>query len=489
VSATARPRARAAVALLVALLGLAGGCDLGGDDDDQGVSRRGSDAKRAGSQPNFVVVMTDDQDLASLEDMPRVQALLAKRGTTFENAFATLPLCCPSRATFLTGQYAHNHGVMSNKPPDGGYQAFRHRRQSLGVWLQRAGYRTGWVGKYLNGYGLDDDASVPPGWSRWFGLMGLTDLLMYGYTASVDGTARRYGSEPADYQTDVLATEALRFLAEAPAADPFFLVFAPLAPHDESDAIETGSRDPRPAPRHLGTIDNPRLERSPVFDEADVSDKPSNLREPRLTPPELRELRRLSLSRRESLLAVDEAVGQIVAELRTSGRLEDTVIIYTSDNGYLLGEHRLVGGKSLPYRGIAGVPLIIRGPGFDQGTRERAPVGNVDLAPTIADLAGLEPTREPDGRSLVSLGDDRTAADDRALLLEGRSYAAVRTRRFLYVEHESEATELYDLRRDPFELESLDSGPAYEKTRTRLADALAKLRDCAGSECVIEVGG
>jgi N-acetylglucosamine-6-sulfatase len=489
VSAPRRGHAPLGAALLAAVLALAGGCDLGGGNDDDAVSKRGSDVERPGSQPNFVVVMTDDQDLASVADMPRVRALLAKRGTTFTNAFATLPLCCPSRATFLTGEYAHNHGVMSNKPPDGGYQAFRDRNGTLGVWLQHAGYRTGWVGKYLNGYGLESDASVPPGWSRWFGLMGFTDLLMYGYTASVDGTARRYGSEPTDYQTDVLATEALRFLDETPTADPFFLVLAPLAPHDEADVIETGSRDPRPAPRHLGALDDPRLQRPPAFNEADVSDKPINLRRPRLTAAELQDLRRLSLSRRESLLAVDEAVGQIVAELRTTGRLDDTVIIYTSDNGYLLGEHRLVGGKSLPYRGIAGVPLIIRGPGFDEGARERAPVGNVDLAPTIAELAGLEPSREADGRSLAALADDRDAADNRAVLLEGRNYAGVRTRRFLYVEHDNGATELYDLRQDPFELESLHSDPAYEETRTRLAEALAKLRNCAGSDCLVEVGG
>jgi N-acetylglucosamine-6-sulfatase len=476
-----------AATLLGAVLALAGGCDLGGGGDDEPVSRRGSDVERPGSRPSFVVVMTDDQDLASLRDMPRVQALLARRGTSFENSLATLPLCCPSRATFLTGQYAHNHGVLGNKPPDGGYQAFTGRRQSLGVWLQRAGYRTGWVGKYLNGYGLGADASVPPGWSRWFGLMGFSDLLMYGYTASVDGEPRRYGQAPGDYQTDVLATEALGFIEGTPTARPFFLALAPLAPHDEADVIDTGSRDPRPAPRHIGAIADPRLQRPPGFNEADVSDKPSDLRQPRLGAADLRELRRLSLSRRESLLAVDEAVERIVSALRTSGRLDDTVIIYTSDNGYLLGEHRLVGGKSLPYRGIAGVPLIIRGPGFAGGAREQAPVGNVDLAPTIADLAGLEPTREMDGRSLASLGDDRSAAADRAVLLEGRTYAGVRTERFLYVEHDNGAVELYDLRRDPSELESLDSDPAYAETRTRLAEALSELRDCAGTECVIEV--
>jgi len=435
-----------------------------------------------GEGPNIVVVMTDDQDVASVRAMPRTRALLADRGTTFRNAVASLPLCCPSRATFLTGQYAHNHRVFSNKPPDGGYQAFDGRRRTLGVWLEAAGYRTGWIGKYLNGYGLNGVATVPPGWGRWFSPLGFDSLRMYDYTVSADGEIEEFGDAPADYQTDVFAREALRFLRDGEEEQPFFLMLAPLAPHDEDDTVDTGARDPRPAPRHRGALQATGPPRPASFNETDVSDKPRKLREPALTATDLRDLRRLDRSRRESLLAVDEAVSRIVGALRRQGRLAETLIVFTSDNGYLLGEHRLVGGKSLPYRGIAGVPLFIRGPGFDRGATVPTAVSNVDLAATLVDVAGLDPDRELDGASLREVG-ARGADDGRAVLLESSAYAGIRTRRFLYVEHSGGEVELYDLRRDPFELENL-AGDAGSRARAkRLSETLSRLRDCVGDEC------
>lgn len=184
---------------------------------------------------------------------------------------------------------------------------------------------------------------------------------------------------------------------------------------------------------------------------------------------------------------MDEAVARIVRALRAQGRLDDTVIVFTSDNGYLLGQHRLVGGKSLPYRGIAGVPLIVRGPGFDRAS-VRTAVTNVDVAATLADLAALEPDRELDGSSLRALA--AAGADDaRAVLLKSDDYAAVRTARFLYVEHRGGGVELYDLRRDPFELENRADDPAYEALAARLASALTHLRDCAGAECEVSLSG
>jgi N-acetylglucosamine-6-sulfatase len=436
----------------------------------------------AGDAPNIVLVMTDDQDLASLRAMSRTRRLLARPGTTFENAFASLPLCCPSRATLLTGQYAHNHGVFGNKPPDGGYQAFRGRRRTLGVWLEAAGYQTAWIGKYLNGYGVDGDPSVPPGWTRWFSPLGFDSLRMYNYSVSADGEVEEFGDDPADYQTDVLAREALRFIRERSDERPFFLALAPLAPHDEDDTVDTGARDPRPAPRHLGALEAVGPPRPPSFDEGDVSDKPRPLREPPLSARELTDLRQLDRSRRESLLAVDEAVGRIVRALRDDGELEDTVIVFTSDNGYLLGQHRLVGGKSLPYRGIAGVPLIVRGPGFDRGGSVRTAVTNVDLAATVADLAGLEPDRDLDGTSLRTLAREPRDAQ-RAVLLESDAYAAVRTSGFLYVEHSDGEVELYDLRRDPFELANRANAPLYRQRAEALARALGSLRECRGLGC------
>jgi arylsulfatase A-like enzyme len=463
-----------------ATLALASAAGCGGGEDDGGGEPPNS---RAGTPPNFVVVMTDDQDQASARRMPRVRRLLAERGTTFDNSFASLPLCCPSRATFVTGQYAHNHGVWDNKPPTGGYPAFTGRERTLGVWLEAAGYRTAWIGKYLNGYGLDGDPRAPPGWTRWFSPMGLDSLLMYDYTVSDDGRVRHYGNRPSDYQTDVLAHEALRFLRDAPGSRRFFLVLAPLAPHDEGDTLSLGVRDPRPAPRHRGAVALAPVPDSPDFDEARIEDKPRKLRRPRLSSTERRDLARLIRDRRASLLAVDEAVGRIVRTLRRQGELARTVVIFTSDNGYLLGEHRLIGGKSLPYRGIAGVPLIVRGPGFESDQHVDSVVGNIDLAPTIVELAGLDPDRILDGVSLTAQPDER-----RALLLESEAYVSVRTRRFLYVEHDGGVVELYDLRRDPLELENVAGDSRYGTWEDRLAAAAADLRDCAGEECGVTVG-
>ena len=468
----------AGAACLTLALASAAGCGGGGDDRDPEPGPAGP--RQA---VNFVVVMTDDQDRASAHRMPRVRRLLAARGTTFANAFASLPLCCPSRATFLTGQYAHNHGVWHNKPPDGGYSAFGGRERTLGVWLEEAGYRTAWVGKYLNGYGLDGDPRVPPGWTRWFSPLGFDSLLMYDYAVSDDGRERHYGNRPRDYQTDVFAREAVRFVRDESGSRPFFLVLAPLAPHDEADTVRVGPRDPRPAPRHRGTVAEARLPGSPDFDEARVSDKPRKLRRPRLSASERHELARLIGDRRASLLAVDEAVGRIVGSLRRTGELSRTVVVFTSDNGYLLGEHRLVGGKSLPYRGIAGVPLIVRGPGFEPGARLDSAVGNVDVTATIVELAGLDPDRELDGVPLPFGGED-----DRALLLESPAYTSVRTRRFLYVEHRGGAVELYDLRRDPLELENEAANPDYRTWADRLAAAADELRDCAGEGCRVQLG-
>ena len=263
--------ARAVPAGLAVIAAALAGCSSGNDPQPA--------AQAAGDRPNIVIVMTDDQDLASVRGMPRTRALLARRGTTFENAFASLPLCCPSRATLLTGQYAHNHGVFSNKPPEGGYQALEGRSRTLGVWLEAAGYRTGWIGKYLNGYGLSGDASVPPGWGRWFSPLGFDSLRMYDYAVSSDGEVEEFSDDPSDYQTDILTREGLRFLRAQGEGRPFFLMLAPLAPHDEDDTVDTGARDPRPAPRHLGALDATGPPRSPSFNEADVSDKPRALRE------------------------------------------------------------------------------------------------------------------------------------------------------------------------------------------------------------------
>jgi N-acetylglucosamine-6-sulfatase len=442
-----------------------------------------------GAQPNVVVVMTDDQDAASVRVMRSVNRSLADRGVTFARSYATFPLCCPSRATYLTGQYAHNHGVESNVPPEGGWEIFRDsgaEADGLPVALQGAGYRTGFVGKYLNGYGRyvrQVRPVVPPGWDRWWAPLSGR---MFGFNVNDDGRIVAYKG-PNNYRTDVEARQAARFIRSgAGGPDPFFLTVMSHAIHSEG-----GGRvlNPRPAPRHRGAFRDVALPRPPSFNERDVSDKPSLIRDRPRLDREARELLRLRYrGRLEGLLSVDEAVARIVKALRREGELGNTYILFTSDNGYHLGEHR-VRGKTLLYEPSAQVPLIIRGPGIPRDARRRQLVGNIDLAPTILDLAGAEPMIEPDGISLLPLAADPDAARGRDLLLENAASSAVRTTRYAYMEHDTDGGpgadefELYDQRRDPHQLRSRHDAPGLAEVRARLAGRLAELADCAGAGC------
>jgi arylsulfatase A-like enzyme len=429
----------------------------------------------AAAARNVVVVMTDDQDARSLRVMQGVKRQLGGSGTTFENFFATFPVCCPSRATFLTGQYAHNHGVRGNLPPAGGVQAFDDSR-TLAVALRRAGYRTGYVGRYLNGY---DSRRVPPGWSDWHVGMGKSAFRMYDYTLNENGRLERYGSSPSDYQTDVYARKATRFVRGG--SRPFFLTFAPLAPH--ADPSRTRPPNPEPAPRHRGAFAGAALPRPPSFNELDVSDKPRFVRnKPLLSAGDQRRLKRQHQDRLASLLAVDDAVKRIVKTLRETGELRDTLILFTSDNGYMLGEHRLV-AKGVLYEESVDVPLIMRGPGVPSGVRRSQIAGNIDLAPTIFDFTGVRPLDSVDGSSLLPLARDGSVAADRDILFENQNSAAVRTQRYMYAEHSGGEAELYDLREDPFQLRSRHADPALASVRATLAQRLAQLRNCTGASC------
>ena len=440
----------------------------------------------------MVVVMTDDQEVGSLAAMPKVRRLVGREGTTFTDAVATTPECCPSRATFLTGQYEHNHGVLSNSAPRGGYPAL-DGENTLPVWLRAAGYRTAWIGRYLNEYGNEskgqDPLEVPPGWDEWRAPVEHTDFQMYGYTLNENGVLRTYGDAPRDYATDVYARQAARFVEDsAERHRPFFLTVAPLAPHDEGVLEDAdAARNPRPAPRHAGTFEDRPLPRPPAFNEAAIADKPPFVakRDP-LGADEIEELTRRHRSRLESLLAVDDMVGRLVRALRRSGELDRTILVFTSDQGFVLGEHRLVGKKS-PYEESVRVPLLIRGPGFPAGRGRAQPVANVDLAPTIAAAAAAEPGLRMDGIDLRPVAADPSFAADRQLLLEFREkrhYVAVRTSRHVLVRHEDGATELYDLRDDPHQLRNLAGRRRTAAVERRLGRDLSQLRSCAGRSCV-----
>jgi N-acetylglucosamine-6-sulfatase len=416
-------------------------------------------------RPDIVLLMTDDQTVENLRVMPRTRALLGDRGTTFANSFVSYPLCCPSRATMLTGQYAHNHRVLGNRPPTGGYGALTDRANTLPAWLQKAGYDTIHIGKYLNGYGRDEAATVPPGWTDWHGAVDPSTYLMWGYRLNENGTIRQYGrpnvERPALYQTDVYRDKAVQAIrSRAASAKPFYLSVAFLAPHAEGRRARGGATV-RSAPRHRGTFAAEPLPRGPSFNEADVSDKPAlfGRRFGPLRPGQVANIEVSYRSRLESLLAVDEAVAAIVGALRQTGRLDHTVIVFTSDNGFFHGEHRVPNGKYLVYEPSVRVPLILRGPGIPAGGTSRELVANVDLAATIADAARARPGRVLDGRSLLPFARHPRRHTDRALVLEtgqtvdsgdldqdggpgtglggGRvpTYRAVRTARCKYVEY------------------------------------------------------
>ncbi len=440
------------------------------------------------TRPNILVIMTDDQKVEDMRVLSRTRALLAARGTSFANSFVAYPLCCPSRATFLTGQYAHNHGVLANGGPNGGYQRLDHSN-TLPVWLQQAGYYTAHVGKYLNNYGVTSP-EAPPGWTRWFGLIDPSTYMLYGYKVSDDGVAVSYGEAPADYQTDVLADEADSLLrSRAGSGQPFFVTVAPVAPHLERiDGVQV---PPRPAPRHRGRFANEPLPARPSFSEADVRDKPAHIRRlPQLSSAKTARQTEIHRGRLASLLAVDDLVERLVDALADTGQLESTVIIFTSDNGFLLGEHRVPDQKYYPYEESIRVPLIIRGGGFPAGATAAQPVSNVDLAPTIVALTGARAGRVMDGRPLLPLALDPGQGKDRTLLIEGvgtgrtkPSYQAVRDPRWLYVEHSTGDRELYDLQKDPFQLTSRHAGAGAAPVRKDLARRLTRLRACSGSSC------
>lgn len=492
---------------MIVALGLACVLAACGDDDGDGGADGGSASD--GARPNVVVVMTDDQTADSLAVMERTRRLIAAAGTTYANGVASFPLCCPARAQVLTGQYAHNNGVRDNTPPDGGYPALEDD-ETVPVWLQRVGYTTAHVGKYLNAYTAAADPPVPPGWDHWFSLVDPSATNFAEYEVNDDGELRSFGPDPDEYQTDVLADEAVARARDLAAGDqPFFLTFWPTAPHT---GLGPGALpfSPAPAPRHLGRFADEPLPDTPAMGESDVSDKPAyvdgiedafalgvieyNLENGTdLTLVDLEtEAHRRYL---ESLLAVDEAVGRIVDALDDEGVLDETVVVFTSDNGWSFGEHRIPFAKVLPYENVLRVPFLVRGPGFGAGVTVDEQVALVDLPATILAATGAAPAHALDGRPLPGGPGADAEAPARALLLEspprgsGRipHYDGVRTDRYTYVVYETGEVELYDRETDPYELENLAGDPTTAATQADLATLLDQLQDCVGTGCQVPV--
>jgi arylsulfatase A-like enzyme len=450
----------------------------------------------APDRPNVVVLVTDAQTVAELGSMPNTLNLLAAQGATFDNSFVSFAASAPSLATLLTGQYPHDHGVRGDAAPNGGYYRL-DGRETLPVWLQRVGYQTIEIGRYLNGYGIRNPREVPPGWNQWHATIDPSTYNYWGYTLNENGAPVRYGTtrppfDPAKYLTDVEAAKAVDAIrVEAARPGPFYLQVAFLAPHAGGPAMRG---DPRrigtaePPPRYRGRFAATPLPLPASFNEADVSDKPAAIRSRKpFSRALVAEMATSYQHELESLLAVDDAVGQIVAALEQTGQLADTDIIFTSDSGALHGEHRIAAGRGLPYEPSIRVPLVIRGPGIPAGLHLHQNVSNVDLAPTIVDLTGATPGRVLDGTSLLPLLADPTIRLGRDLLVEGPSggsgFSAIRTNRYLYVEYGTGERELYDVLADPDELQSRQADPALAGIETSLAQRLAALLLCSGPSC------
>jgi len=450
------------------------------------VGSAGAGSQQAPAKPNVLVVMTDDQTVESVRVMTNVRALLAAEGTTFQNNFASFPLCCPSRSTFLTGQYAHNHTVMGNAAPSGGFEKLDHSN-TLPVWLQRAGYRTVHIGKYLNGYGRRSATEIPPGWTEWYGSVDPSTYQFYNYTLNENGKTVKYGADAASYQGDVYTRKAVDAVRRLAPGGPFFLSVAYLAPHSGGPRESDDPRNlgtPVPAPRHRNRFAAEPLPVTPAFNEADVSDKPAGIRSrPVIGPARVAAITENYRQRLESLLAIDEGVAEIVTALRTVGELDNTLIVFTSDNGFFHGEHRVQTGKVLHYEPSTRVPLILRGPGIPHGALRRQLVANIDIAPTIVSATGATSGRAMDGRPLQPFARDGLLFSARDILLETTGYSALRSPRYVYVEHSTKEQELYDLAADPNELASLHASAAHAPLKALLAARLAKLRACAAVVC------
>jgi N-acetylglucosamine-6-sulfatase len=422
---------------------------------------------------NVVLIVSDDQSYESVAKMPYLGTRIPPKGGwyRFDNALINNATCCPSRATILTGLWSHHHGVEATA----GAPAFDDT-STVATWLDTAGYRTGFIGKYHLGTEVSNPPTtyIPPGWDEWMAWHGINGReAYYDYTLNENGTLVPYGTEPADYSTDVLAGKATDFISRNAGGAPFFLLFAPRAPHGPWT----------PAPRDIGTYAGEPVPHSPSYNE-DTSDKPAwwaalPLKKPSNTDPARRKLW-------ETTLALDDAVKGIITALQNAQAMRNTVIIYMTDNGYALGEHRYT-KKVCAYEECSRTPLLVKYLGRNDGLVIPQVVSNEDLAPTLASLAGISPPAPVDGTSFAPLleGQQPPSWPEEALLRAynpnnpGRppTFWGIRTRDYKYIETVGTGeVELYDLAADPYELENVAGEPAYAAIQAALAARLAVLR-------------
>lgn len=495
---------------LVVVLGAIAGC--GGGSHAPGLRRVAATTVTTGSggggsadpqapmtRPNIVFVLTDDLDTSLVKYMPHVMAL-EHDGVSFSHYFVSDSLCCPARASIFTGELPHDTGVFTNSGPDGGWNVFHDRgdeNQTFATALQNAGYRTALMGKYLNEYPARPEGPglgpyVPPGWGEWD--VAGNGYPEYGYNLAKADRVVHHGYQPSDYLTNVLAKNGLGFLDQSvKARAPFLLEVATFAPHVPAT----------PAPQDRNRFPGVTAPRDASFDEADMSDKPGWIRDhPLLTPAQLTSIDEAYRRRVRSVQAVDRMIGKIEAKLKRLGVADNTYIVFSSDNGYHMGQHRLTPGKLTAYDTDIRVPLVVAGPGVPAGQQIDALAENIDLAPTFAQLAGAKPLAGADGHSLAPLLQGFEPLDWRTgMLIEHRgragseatdpdyapagsgnppTYEALRTATSLYVEYSDGELEYYDLRTDPLELDNVADQltPAHA---AQLHQAVIALKTCKGA--------
>lgn len=511
------------------------------------------EAARA-ARPNVILIQTDDQSSSTLRAkyrgldnrvrraMPNTLDLIAARGTEFTRYYATQPVCGPSRAALLTGQYAHTSGLKRNSGPTGGWtgwQALPLYRQNLATRLQDAGYRTVHIGKFTNNYMVAEDqpeTTVPPGWDRWHTMSYFMPPLYYGYYLNRNGTAAGpFGSPGYDlvgngtdpvtctkarlldpvspeecmHATDVYTRTAVDEIRSA-GDQPIYLQLDFNSPHGDGRS----PAGPQPTTRNYDAAFGSRAPRNKSFNEADIRDKPGWLKKigKRLTHGEIERIDNRWAKELESLRDVDDGVGAIVKALRQTGKLRNTYLIFLSDNGLFHGEHRLASAKFLPYEPAARVPMMIRGPGVPRG-RSAELAANVDIAPTVLDLAGLGGRARLDGRSLRPFWKKPGRRTRRPLFIESwigssadeevrnaelgarpsvaapaLNYRGLRVGPYKYVLYASGDSELYDLKRDPHELSNRVRNRRYRPVLRRLKRILRQRQDCRAAECRRIVG-
>lgn len=455
-------------------------------------------------RPNIVMIMTDDQAKSTMspEVMPNLYSKLMANGTTFSDYTVTTPLCCPSRAAYLTGEYGHNNGVLRNFYPD-----LKDKKNILPTWLGRQGYKTAHVGKFLNSYEDGDlgPAAVGPGWDLWW--TQLERRKYYDYKASKNGKVVHYGTDDEDQATTVTTKYAVNWTNRlVKKTDPFYMQVDYYAPHTAPGRDTRCSAAPTPEAQDEHLYDSAPLPHPPSFNQADVSEMPSFIRDkPLLTDDQIDRITQHYRCALEAIHGIDRGIGEIYDTIAAAGELNNTVFLFTSDNGYFYGEHRIDKGKPYPYAENITMPLTISVPPRYRHrapllTDSDAPVANIDLAPTLLELAHGKPCRGKgkcrvmDGRSLMpAIEDTGEFPSLRAIGLERYScdFRGVRYGSSIYVSYSLEGTsgcqpdqaEMYDLGADPFQLDDLlptADGSPNDQLRLTLINKMRKLSDCAG---------